>query len=96
MAENKIDDGQSFDQQEGTVGNTGTQDNQQPGADRRQVLKKILLGGGLAAGSAILPDKWAKPVVDVIIAPAHAQTSPTTTTHDHDAGADHDGGLMPG
>jgi hypothetical protein len=79
MSDNKIDDRQNPDQQEGAAGTT-TQENVQPGADRRQVLKKILLGGGLAAGSAILPDKWAKPVVDVIIAPAHAQTSPLPTT----------------
>jgi hypothetical protein len=51
-----------------------TQENVQPGADRRQVLK-ILLGGAYGIGGC----RWAKPVVDVIIAPAHAQTSPTTT-----------------
>jgi hypothetical protein len=49
------------------------------GEDRRKVLQKILIGGGIAAGSAMLPDKWTKPVVDAIIAPAHAQTSITTT-----------------
>jgi hypothetical protein len=78
MSDNKRDDRRNLDQQKGAEGTTA-RENVQPGADRRQVLKKILLGTGLAAGSAILPDKWAKPVVDVIIAPAHAQTSPTTT-----------------
>jgi hypothetical protein len=78
MSEKKIEDRRNLDRQEGAVGDAA-QEKQQPGEDRRQVLKKILLGGGLAAGSAILPDKWAKPVVDVIVAPAHAQTSPTST-----------------
>jgi hypothetical protein len=80
MSDSKTDDRRNLDEQKRAEGTT-TQENVQLGEDRRQVLKKILLGGGLAAGSAILPDKWAKPVVDVIIAPAHAQTSPPPTTH---------------
>lgn len=48
---------------------------------RRASLKKIAVGGGIAAGAATLPSKWAKPVIDRVLVPAHAQTSlPQTTT----------------
>ena len=42
---------------------------------RRSALKKMLVGAGMAAGAAALPDKWAKPVADKVLVPAHAQTS---------------------
>lgn len=42
---------------------------------RRKALKKMLVGAGVAAGAAGLPSKWAKPVVDKVLVPAHAQTS---------------------
>ncbi len=48
---------------------------------RRKALGKILVAGGVIAGAHIIPSKWAAPVVNSIIVPAHAQTSgPTTTT----------------
>ena len=50
------------------------------GETRRKALKKIAIGGGAAAGMAILPEKWAKPLVDVIVVPAHAVISPTTSS----------------
>ena len=40
------------------------------GENRRKVLSVLGLGGAL-----ILPNKWAKPIVDTVIMPAHAQTS---------------------
>ncbi len=45
---------------------------------RRSALKKMLVGTGVVAGAAALPDKWAKPIVDKVLVPAHAQTSTTT------------------
>ena len=42
---------------------------------RRKTLKKLLVGGGVAAVGSTLPTKWTKPVVDSIILPAHAQTT---------------------
>lgn len=44
---------------------------------RRRVLKSLALGGGAAIGSAVLlPEKWTKPIVDAVVVPLHAQTSP--------------------
>ena len=45
---------------------------------RRSALKQMLVGTGVAAGAAVLPDKWSKPMVDKVLVPAHAQTSTTT------------------
>ena len=77
MSENKTGGPQNHDPQDTGAENTSAQEAQH-GEDRRKVLQKILIGGGIAAGSAMLPDKWTKPVVDAIIAPAHAQMMSTT------------------
>jgi hypothetical protein len=42
---------------------------------RREVLKALASVGGAAAASLLVPVKWVKPVVDVGILPAHAQSS---------------------
>jgi hypothetical protein len=43
---------------------------------RRTLLKK-LAGSGAAVGvAAVLPDTWVKPIVDAVVVPLHAQTSP--------------------
>ena len=42
---------------------------------RRQTFKKILAGSSILSASAIMPDKWVKPVVDAVLLPAHAQAS---------------------
>jgi len=49
------------------------------GLDRRPVLKAIGAGAALAS---ILPKAWTRPVVQSVVVPAHAATSPfgTTTT----------------
>ena len=49
-------------------------------ASRRKALKKIAIGGTLAVGASSLPSQWAKPIVDEIMVPAHAQTSPPPRT----------------
>ena len=44
---------------------------------RRTLLKHLTAASGAAIGAAVtLPDKWVKPVVDAVIVPLHAQTSP--------------------
>ena len=43
--------------------------------DRRKMLVGIT---GIAAGLSQAPSKWTRPVVDVVLLPAHAQTSTTT------------------
>jgi hypothetical protein len=45
---------------------------------RRNVLRKILIAGGIGAGASFLPEKWTKPVVDFIVVPAYAAGSGTT------------------
>ena len=47
-------------------------------AARRRILKTLLAGGGVIAGAKALPEKWAKPVVESVVLPAHAQGSPVT------------------
>jgi hypothetical protein len=42
---------------------------------RRQLLKAITAAGGAIAASTMLPGKWAQPVVEVGVLPAHAQVS---------------------
>lgn len=51
---------------------------QQPGNDRRAVLKAALAGGSL--GALLLPGSWIKPVLETVIVPAHAATSTAVTT----------------
>jgi len=46
---------------------------------RRQLLKALAATGGAVSASALLPGKWAKPVVEVGLLPAHAQVTPTPT-----------------
>ena len=41
---------------------------------RRRVLKSVAVGGTVAT-AATLPAKWTAPVVDMVVTPAHAQTS---------------------
>lgn len=43
---------------------------------RRAVLKKILVSGGVVTAGSALPERWQKPVMDAVTLPAHAQTSP--------------------
>lgn len=52
---------------------------------RRHALKALT--GGLLFGSAatLLPSKWTKPVVNAVILPSHAQTSPGTDNNPGEA-----------
>lgn len=42
---------------------------------RRKTLKALGLGGGLGAAGFSLPEKWARPVVEAVVLPVHAQAS---------------------
>ncbi|MCK5359783.1 MAG: hypothetical protein KAJ95_04110, partial [Gammaproteobacteria bacterium] len=44
------------------------------------LLKSIAAGSGAIAAGKSLPESWSKPVVDSVILPAHAQTSPPGVT----------------
>ena len=51
------------------------------GEDRRNVLKGgVVVGGAAVAAALTLPKKWTRPLVDAVIVPAHAQTSPGAPT----------------
>lgn len=42
---------------------------------RRRLLKSVVAGGGVLATGKLLPENWARPVVESVLLPAHAQTS---------------------
>lgn len=42
---------------------------------RRRLLSALTLGGGALAAKS-LPERWTQPVVDSVVLPAHAQSSP--------------------
>ena len=52
---------------------TGTVEEKASG--RRKLLKSVVAGGGAATVASMMPDKWARPVVDSVMLPSHAQTS---------------------
>jgi hypothetical protein len=44
---------------------------------RRKLLKSIAAGSGAVVAAKSLPESWNRPVVDSVMLPAHAQTSPS-------------------
>ena len=60
---------------------------------RREVLKALAAIGGAAAASALLPERWVKPVVEAGVVPAHAQsTNYIVHCHIHDLAFSRDPG----
>ena len=47
---------------------------------RRKLLKSIAAGSGAVVAGKSLPESWARPVVDSVMLPAHAATSPSPST----------------
>jgi hypothetical protein len=47
---------------------------------RRKLLKSIAAGSGAVIAGKSLPESWTKPVVDSVMLPAHAETSPAAPT----------------
>ena len=43
---------------------------------RRKLLKSIAAGSGAIVAGKSLPESWSRPVVDSVMLPVHAQTSP--------------------
>lgn len=52
--------------------------NKAMGQSRRRLIKALASGGAIVAAGN-LPSHWSKPVVDAVMLPAHAQTSPGST-----------------
>ena len=48
--------------------------------NRRKLLKSLAAGSGAVIAGKSLPESWSKPVVDSVMLPAHAQTSPSPCT----------------
>lgn len=53
-------------------------DQQKKATGRRKLLRSVVAGGGVLAAGRLLPDNWARPVVQSVILPAHGQTSPVS------------------
>ena len=53
---------------------------------RRKLLKSLTLGGAATVTAKSLPGEWKKPVIDTVLLPAHAQTSPPPFTPDFHGG----------
>lgn len=47
---------------------------------RRSLIKRLGAGGAVATAALSTPKEWAKPLVDVVVLPAHAATSPVPYT----------------
>lgn len=47
---------------------------------RRKLLKSIAAGSGAIVAGKSLPENWKRPVVNSVMLPAHAQTSPSQRT----------------
>ena len=45
------------------------------GVSRREALKALVAGGGALAAAAFVPARWARPLVEAGVLPAHAQSS---------------------
>lgn len=50
--------------------------NKQKHLARRKLLRVIVTGGGVFATSQVLPNVWTKPIVEGVVLPAHAKSSP--------------------
>ena len=48
--------------------------------NRRKLLNSLAAGSGAVIAGKSLPESWSKPVVDSVMLPAHAQTSPSPCT----------------
>ena len=67
-------------QQPDTLSDNNAKEEQGQLESRRKALKNIIIGGGAVAGANFLPDKWVQPIVNAVVVPAHAATSPIPTT----------------
>jgi hypothetical protein len=60
----------------GAGGSSGRNPTKHSSTGRRAAIRRLMLGGTVAAAA---PGTWTRPVVETIVLPAHAQTSPGHT-----------------
>lgn len=60
--------------------------NQKHTIGRRKLLKLLASTTGAVGASLLLPEKWTNPILDVIVLPAHAQTSGEAPAQDQPSG----------
>ncbi len=48
--------------------------------EKRKTVRRLLTGGGIVTGAGAVGGRWTKPLVDSVLLPAHAQTSPAPAT----------------
>jgi len=53
----------------------------EPNPSRRSLLKSLAATGTIATAGYRLPERWVSPVVDAIVLPAHARSSPAMGTY---------------
>ncbi len=80
MTDDRVHDNE--DREIGPVENPGTPESNLQSEERRRAVKKIIGGMGVIAGMHALPDKWTRPLVDAVVLPAHAATSPLNSLSD--------------
>jgi len=47
---------------------------------RRRLIKMVAGSGGILVGAKVAPKEWTKPIVNSVVLPAHAQTTPGAFT----------------
>jgi hypothetical protein len=57
----------------------GHQERPERTVGRRQLLKVLIAAGGTVTTSAVLSNRWIRPIVEVGVLPAHAQVTYTPT-----------------
>lgn len=70
----------SVERQASSDVDTSEKEGQEWTVSRRRLLKVLAAAGGAVAASTLLPGKWARPVVEVGVLPAHAQITPGVAT----------------
>ncbi len=53
----------------------GSDTPQEEVSGRRKLVKSLLAGSAVVAGSTALPQTWTRPVTEIVMLPAHAQAT---------------------
>jgi len=67
--------------------NEGIESESKERKSRRDILRGLAASSVVVAGQEVLPDQWAKPLLDTVVLPSHARTSKLTNKPDDDSGS---------